>query len=55
MLMCEDEDGSRVTVVGDPDYTRVLIEAEPNIVASLEIPPGSICSAVRGGHRTSKR
>ncbi len=38
VLMCEREDGHRVTLVGDADYTRMLIHASPSARASVEIP-----------------
>ena len=38
VLMCEREDGGRVTLVGDVDYTRTLIQAPPSVRATLEIP-----------------
>lgn len=38
VLMCEREDGHRVTLIGDPDYTRTLIHATPDVRASFELP-----------------
>jgi hypothetical protein len=38
VLMCEREDGHRVTLLGDADHTRMLINASPRVRAGLEIP-----------------
>ena len=38
VVMCEREDGRRVTLLGDADHTRMLIHTPPSIRAGLEIP-----------------
>lgn len=38
VLMCERADGHRMTLIGDADYTRMLIRASPSVRAGLEIP-----------------
>jgi hypothetical protein len=38
VVMCEREDGHRVTLLGDADHTRMLIHTPPSIRAGLEIP-----------------
>lgn len=38
VLMCEREDGHRVTLLGDADHTRMLIHTSPSVRAGLEIP-----------------
>jgi len=38
VLMCEREDGRRVTLLGDVEHTRMLIHTPPSVRASLEIP-----------------
>ena len=38
VLMCEGEDGHRVTLLGDVVHTRMLIHCSPSVRAGLEIP-----------------
>jgi hypothetical protein len=38
VLMCQREDGNKVTLLGDPEHTRMLIRASATVRAGLEIP-----------------
>jgi hypothetical protein len=41
LLLCEDENQQRVTVItDDPDYARMLVDADPSVRRGLEVPPG---------------
>jgi hypothetical protein len=39
MLLCEDQNGNRWTLVGDAEYLRTLIVAPHGVRRNLSIPP----------------
>lgn len=48
MLLCEDQNGARWTLVGDAEYLRTLILAPEGVRMNLSIPAAKFPTRLRG-------